>query len=47
MSFSVDVISLVKYLKAKHETIIVNQIGRKIFKECFRIYEQSANGEKD
>ncbi|MBQ9735441.1 MAG: four helix bundle protein [Clostridia bacterium] len=26
--FSVDIINLVKYLKANHETIISNQIGR-------------------
>ena len=28
MEFSVDIINLVKYLKANHETIIANQIGR-------------------
>ena len=28
MDFSVDMINLVKYLKANHETIISNQIGR-------------------
>ena len=28
MDFSVDIINLVKYLKANHETIIANQIGR-------------------
>ena len=28
MDFSVDVINLVKFLKANHETIISNQIGR-------------------
>ena len=28
MSFSVQIINLVKSLKAKHETIISNQIGR-------------------
>ena len=28
MDFSVDIINLVKYLKANHETIISNQIGR-------------------
>ena len=27
MDFSVDIINLVKYLKANHETIISNQIG--------------------
>ena len=28
MDFSVDIINLVKHLKANHETIISNQIGR-------------------
>ena len=28
MDFSVDILNLVKYLKANHETIISNQIGR-------------------
>ena len=28
MVFSVDIINLVKHLKANHETIIANQIGR-------------------
>ena len=28
MEFSVDIINLVKFLKANHETIIANQIGR-------------------
>ena len=28
MEFSVDIINLVKYLKAKHESVIANQIGR-------------------
>ena len=28
MDFSVDIINLVKHLKANHETIIANQIGR-------------------
>ena len=28
MDFSIDIINLVKYLKANHETIISNQIGR-------------------
>ena len=28
MDFSVDIINLVKFLKANHETIISNQIGR-------------------
>ena len=28
MDFSVDIINLVKYLKANHETIISSQIGR-------------------
>ena len=28
MNFAVQIINLVKYLKAKHETIISNQIGR-------------------
>ena len=28
MEISVDIINLVKYLKANHETIIANQIGR-------------------
>ena len=29
MDFSVDIINLVKFLKANHETIIANQIGRR------------------
>ena len=28
MDFFVDIINLVKFLKANHETIIANQIGR-------------------
>ena len=28
MEFSVDIINLVKYLKANHESVIANQIGR-------------------
>ena len=28
MDFSVDIINLVKYLKANHETIVSNQTGR-------------------
>ena len=28
MDFSVEIINLVKFLKASHETIIANQIGR-------------------
>ncbi len=28
MDFSVDIINLVKHLKAQHETVISNQIGR-------------------
>ena len=28
MEFSVDIINLVKYLKANHESVIANQIGK-------------------
>lgn len=28
MDFSVDIITLVKYLKSNHESVIANQIGK-------------------
>ena len=28
MEFSVDIVNLVKFLKANHESVIANQIGR-------------------
>ena len=48
MDFSVDIINLVKYLKANHETIIANQIGRSGTSIGANIYEaQYAQGKKD
>ena len=45
MEFSVDIIRLVRQLKAEHETIISNQIGRSI---GANIHEaQYAQGKKD
>ena len=36
MDFSVDIINLVKYLKANHEMIISNQIGRSWLELLYR-----------
>lgn len=48
MSFSVQIINLVKELKAKHETIISNQIGRSGTSIGANIYEANyAQGKKD
>ena len=48
MDFSVDIINLVKYLKANHETIISNQIGRSGTSIGANIHEaQYAQGRKD
>ena len=48
MEFSVDIINLVKYLKANHETIIANQIGRSGTSIGANIHEaQYAQGTKD
>ncbi len=48
MDFSVDVINLVKFLKANHETIISNQIGRSGTSIGANIHEaQYAQGAKD
>ena len=48
MDFSVDIINLVKYLKANHETIISNQIGRSGTSIGANIHEaQHAQGKKD
>ena len=48
MEFSVDIINLVKFLKANHETIIANQIGRSGTSIGANIHEaQYAQGTKD
>ena len=48
MDFSVDIINLVKYLKANHEMIISNQIGRSGTSIGANIHEaQYAQGKKD
>ena len=48
MDFSVQIISLVKALKAKHETVICNQIGRSGTSIGANIYEANyAQGRKD
>ena len=39
MKLSVDVLNLVKELKAKHETIISNQLGRSATSVCANIAE--------
>ena len=39
MQLSVDVLKLVKELKAKHETVISNQIGRSATSVCANIAE--------
>ena len=48
MDFSVKIINLVKVLKAKHETIISNQIGRSGTSIGANIHEANyAQGKKD
>ena len=48
MDFSVDIINLFKYLKANHETIISNQIGRSGTSIGANIHEaQYAQGKKE
>ncbi len=48
MDFSVDIINLVKHLKAQHENIISNQIGRSGTSIGANIYESNyAQGKKD
>lgn len=48
LDFSVQIINLVKYLKAKHETVISNQIGRSGTSIGANIYEANyAQGKKD
>lgn len=48
MSFSVQIINIVKDLKAKHETVISNQIGRSGTSIGANIYEANyAQGKKD
>ncbi len=48
MNFSVDIINLVKCLKAQHETIISNQIGRSGTSIGANIYEANyAQSKKD
>ena len=48
MEFSVQIINLVKELKAKHESIISNQIGRSGTSIGANIYEANyAQGKKD
>lgn len=48
MSFSVQIINLVKELRAKHETVIANQIGRSGTSIGANIYEANyAQGRKD
>ena len=48
MDFSVQIINLVKDLKAQHETVIANQIGRSGTSIGANIYEANyAQGKKD
>ena len=48
LSFSVQIINLVKDLKSKHETVIANQIGRSGTSIGANIYEANyAQGKKD
>ena len=48
MNFSVQIINLVKDLKAKHESVIFNQIGRSGTSIGANIYEANyAQGKKD
>lgn len=48
MEFAVDIINLVKHLKANHETIISNQIGKSGTSIGANVHEaQYAQGKKD
>ena len=48
MDFSVQIINLVKQLKARHETVIANQIGRSGTSIGANIFEANyAQGKKD
>ena len=48
LSFSVEIINLVKHLKSNHETVISNQIGRSGTSIGANIHEaQYAHGKKD
>ena len=48
VSFAVEILNLVKYLKSKHETIICNQIGRAGTSIGANIHEaQYAHGKAD
>ena len=48
MEFSVNIINLVKHLKANHESVIANQIGRSGISIGANIHEaQYAQGKKD
>ena len=48
MNFAVDIIDLVKSLKAQHETVIANQIGRSGTSIGANIHEANyAQGKKD
>ncbi len=48
MNFSVDIINLVKHLKAQHEAVISNQIGRSGTSIGANIHEANyAQGKKD
>ena len=48
MNFSIQIINLVKELKAKHESVISNQIGRSGTSIGANIYEANyAQGKKD
>lgn len=47
LDFSVDIINLVKHLKASHESVISNQIGRSgtsSFWEILRFYKKPMQG---
>ena len=48
MNFAVEIIELVKFLRAKHETVIANQIGRSGTSIGANIHEANyAQGKKD
>ena len=48
MEFSVDMINLVRYLKANHESVIANQIGKSGTSIGANIHEaQYAQGKED
>ncbi len=48
INFSVEIINLVKHLKARHETVISNQIGRSGTSIGANIFEANyAQGKKD